>query len=217
MPRKQPAEGGTVFICERPQLASFLTGYSRYLAGQGLAVAAYQPLIGRSFAALPKLAAHPALAGAQRIVLLADATERLNNRLAELDRLELRSGLAGRSGYSRYLWPGKRASSHWQPGYLEDLLLELLRQEAWGGSYAASLRGAAAEYLRSADTYLAAAEQARGRAYAPWNCQGRLLYALLAAQPAYAGASLAAACGLGAFALGDARLAAFKSLLVREA
>ena len=202
-------------MCERPQAAGFLKGYSRYLATQGLQTVPHKAIACKNFSALQRfvasLAHQEGAIAAKRVILLADATEKLNKRLEELDRLEVRSVLGAHASYRRFLWPGKRESGHWQPGYLEDLLLEILNKKSWG-AYAESLRWAAAEFLKSADTYLAAAPTI-GTAR---NLQGRLLYALLATRPAFAGTGLAAACALGAFDLEDERLAELKRLLVRE-
>ena len=205
----------TLFLCERPQAAGFLKGLALYLTKRGLQTVPHKAIACKNFSALQRfvasLAQQEGAIAAKRVILLADATEKLNKRLEELDRLEVRSVLGRHPAYCRFLWPGKRESGHWQPGYLEDLLIEILNKKTWG-AYAESLRWAAADYLKSADIYLAAAPTLG----AARNLRGRLLYALLAARPAFAGTGLAAACAGGAFDLENERLAELKRLLVRE-
>ena len=237
-----------LFLCERRELAQFIGGYLRYLRQQGCELPAAQLLQCQSLEQLPRLlAALPEREGFSKVrwlIFLGDATNRLRQRLQDLACIEMRSFLKEYAGYRCYLFPGRRVTNHWELGYLEDLLLELLRPQKFGGCYYCSMRGIAASFIDTAEAQLAAPafteiaspyqaefKEKLAPAYqaipetesdiaakAPCvNRSKKLLHALLAASGKYAGMNIADAMQADLFNLADARLQPLRDILLKAA
>lgn len=148
-----------LFLCERREIAQFISAYLRFLRQQGYELPPAQLAQCGQLENLPQilveLPERDGFDGLRHIIFLGDATWRLHKRQRELARVEMRSFLHEFKGYNYYLFPYKRDTHHWELGYLEDLLLKQLRPQIFGGLHYLSVRAMAENFVDNAAGLLA--------------------------------------------------------------
>ncbi len=210
-------EGSTqateIIFCERLDIAQFIYVYKEYLRRQGTEVADSRIVNFQNMDQLEKTLARlwrrEELQNFDRILVVADGAPQRRERELLLYRLGRREYLRDCPEFDYYLFPYKSAAGHWKPGYLEDVLLETLRETTAENSGYWHLRNIAADFLLSANNI-------RGRERRLINYNRHLLCSYFAGTEQYAGLKLAEAARLGAFALEDARFDLLQAFLVRS-
>ena len=220
MSKQLTINGEILLLCERLEMARLLHVYLQYLFRQGVSLPTLQLLNYRSLEQLPALAERlPNIDGSRqvrKVVVFADAQNDLENRRNML--LDLRSSafFRTREYCAHFFFPGRQAGRRWRHGYLEDLLLETLKNDTCDASDFHNLLNMAREYLVSVEqmrkivqdeadfklklqqksTRIASCDSS---AYKLANPSRHLLYTYFAGTEKYLGCSLAEAAKLGAF------------------
>lgn len=159
-------------------------------------------------ACLKKLVAQPGFENVRHIRIIADGTPKRRDRECDLLHIERSTCLHNFGDYGYYLFPYKTAAGNWQPGYMEDLLKETLRQETSESCHHECLHNMAADFLMSANNN-------RGRNDKFTNYNRHLLCTYFAATLSLAGLKLGEAAEAGAFDLGSAKFNDLKDMMSR--
>lgn len=198
----------TLWLCERLEIARFMSAYADHLQRQGVKLPAYQIVNFHSTDKLQALAqqlSNIASAGKVRnVIFFVDAARDLD---ARRDCLEAVRGGAYFSKVlycTHYFFPGRMQGKRWRQGYLEDLLLQTLRAETAAGCDLFNLLNVGREYLLSVDSY---------RGCRLNNPSRNLLHTYFAATEKYAGLNVGEAARLGAFDLENKNFACLKQCL----
>ena len=155
MNKQLTINGEALLLCERLEMAQFVHVYLQYLFRQGISLPTVQLLNYRSLQQLEGLAKRlPNIPGSkqvQRVLIFADAQNDLENRRNKV--LDMRSSdfFRTRDYCAHFFFPGRRTGKRWRNGYLEDLLLETLAEDACEGSDLNNLLNMAREYLMSVE------------------------------------------------------------------
>ena len=158
MNKQLSINGELLLLCERMEMARFLHVYLQYLFRQGVSLPTLQILNYRSLEQLANLAERlPSILGSQhvsKVLIFADAQNDIENRRNMI--LDVRSSAFFRSrGYcAHFFFPGRMAGKRWRNGYMEDLLLQALKEDA-------STMHAMQNSLNVAREYLACVENIR--------------------------------------------------------
>lgn len=195
MTNKQSSiDGEILLLCERVDIAQFISVYIKLLKKDGYDIADCRIInfqgLGRFGSCLEKLQAAEGSEKIKKAVIFADATDAIRTRNLALYRAVNHSFLKdiGDTGY--FMLPGKRPTGRWNKGYLEDLLLQALHPDS------------ECSYLRNmAEDYMLSVNNTRGKENFFVNQSRYLLCACLAGMRRFAGLRLAEAAHLGAFDL----------------
>ncbi len=197
-----------LLLCERADIAQFISAYTEYLQTRGVRLPSYRILNFRGMDRLEDLVRRLLYTeGADRVrgaVFFADAAQDLDYRRSCLETARGSSYFAEIPRCTYFFFPGRMPGRRWRNGYLEDLLLETLRPETAEGGEFMNLYNVSQEYVASVNI-------CRGRELG--NRSRYVLYSYLAATEKYAGLNLAEAVRLGAFALDSEKYACLRSCL----
>lgn len=194
-----------IVLCERLEIAAFVDFYIKYLREQGEAVPQVRIINMQSLESLPlyiqRLQEAEGFANVRKIVLFADAG--VKRRVTEhyLFKIKKYSFLQD-FNYEVYLFPCKSAVGNWTPGFLEDLLLQALKQETSECSNFYNLQNITREYLFSVNI-------SRGKENRLVNRSRNFLYSYFAGTERFVGLRMSEAAAKGAF---DLEYEGFKDL-----
>ncbi len=187
-----------LLLCERQEQARFLRVYLQYLFLHGLRLPSVQLLQYRSLERLPELLSYISKAegGGQvrRLAIFADATQDVAERAMLMANAMGTDYALTRERCTHFFFPARQPGKRWRRGYLEDLLLEALRQESAEECQFMNLLNLGREYLVSVNS-------SRGKDARLKNIGRHLLCAYLAGTERFVGMNLAEAAQAGAFAL----------------
>lgn len=188
----------TLFLCERIEIARFLQVYLKHLFKQGEKLPNVQIINYHKLEKLDALSVQlkQLVAGStvQRAVFFADAADEREQRVQQLFSIRDNCFFRDVKHCSHFFFPGRRSNKRWRNGYLEDLLLEALRQETETFPSCCGLLNIASEYLLTVNN-------CRGKQNQLSNYSRHLLYAYLAASDKYTGMRLDEAALAGVFDL----------------
>ncbi|MGM9568580.1 MAG: hypothetical protein ACI3XC_00710 [Phascolarctobacterium sp.] len=196
MNKQLTLNGELLLLCERKEMARLLNVYLQYLFRQGMDLPALQLVNYRSLEQLKPLAERlPNFAGSQqvrKILILADAQNDIEKRRNMI--LDVRSSAYFRSREycAHFFFPGRSSGKRWRKGYMEDLLLETLCEDAAEQSHLANLLNASEDFLLTVNNNREPQQRLS-------NHSLHLLYAFFAGTEKFVGLSLAEAAQLGAF------------------
>lgn len=155
MSKQLTINGELLLLCERLEMAQFVHVYLQYLFRQGVNLPPVQLFNYRGLEQLAGLAERlpkiPGSSQVEKILIFADAQDDLENRKNTI--LDVRSSrfFRTRDYCAHFFFPGRRTGKRWRNGYLEDLLLETLAEDACEGSDLNNLLNMAREYLMSVE------------------------------------------------------------------
>lgn len=203
-------KGEILWLCERMEIARFMSAYAEYVLAQGAKLAPYQILNFRGMDKLPDLAQRLLrIEGADKVrgvIFFADAARNLDARRNCLDEVRGSAYFAKMKYCAHFFFPGRMHGKRWRQGYLEDMLLEALRSETAESGDFLNLYNVSHEYVDSVNI-------CRGQENTLGNKSRHILYAYLAATEKYAGLRLNEAAQLGAFALDGERFDSLRKCL----
>lgn len=196
MNKQLTLNGELLLLCERMEMARLLNVYLHFLFRQGMVLPAVQLVNYRSLEQLKPLAERlPDFSGSQqvrKILILADAQNDMEKRRNIILDVRGSAYFRSREYCAHFFFPGRGSGKRWRRGYMEDLLLETLREDAAEQSHLANLLNASAEYLVTVNNN-------RDPRQRLTNHSRHLLYAFFAGTEKFVGLSLAEAAELGAF------------------
>lgn len=132
----------------------------------------------------------------RRIRIVADGTLKRRDREHELYATQMTTYLKDFADYNYYLFPYKSAAGNWRPGFMEDVLLETLREETSESCHYISLRNIADDFLLSTNN-------TRGKENRFINHNRHVLCTYFAGTNKLAGMRLGEAAEEGAYDLGS--------------
>ena len=142
----------------------------------------------------------------RKAVFFADAADERERRMQKFFAVRDNTFFREVEYCTHFFFPGKKATKRWQKGYLEDMLLQSLRQESSECSDYYNLYNVSAEYLQTVNC-------CRGRENGLMNYSRHLLYTYLAGTERYVGMRLGEAALAGAFDLEHPCYASLKECL----
>lgn len=205
--QRSSINGEVLLLCERLDMAQFMQAYLRHLFKKGsnpgrVQIINYQSL-DRLKELTGKLEQEDKDRQVRKAVLFADAACELAYRNGLLSAVRSSTYFQKMEYCSHFLFPGKEACINWRKGYLEDMLLQSLRQESAESTGYHNLYNISEEYLFSVNN-------CRGREQKLENHSRHLLYTYLAGTSRYVGLRLGEAALQGAFDLEHACFASLK-------
>lgn len=211
MPKPQfVIKSETLWLCERLEIARFMSAYAEHLQRQGVKLPAYQIVNFHSTDKLPALArqlSNFASAGKVRsVIFFVDAAQNLDARRNCLEAVRGGVYFSKIPYCAHFFFPGRLQGKRWRSGYLEDMLWKALRPETAASGDFINLRNVSQEYVDSVSV-------CRGSENKLSNRSRYVLYSYLAATEKYAGMNLGEAARAGAFALDGERFACLRKCL----
>jgi len=199
-----------LLLCERKEIADFVSSYIRFLFKQGISLPNLQIInLGR----LEELAnflsyveEHEDRSGLRKIRFIGDAAENASTKLLGLERIQDNSFLSQFPDYQSFLFPGKRARGPWSKGYLEDVLIKAIAKNSSEAACQESLLGITQDFLLSVNS-------CRDTKLPLSNHNRHLLYAYLAGTERFVGLNMGEAARAGAFDLTSSELEPLKNML----
>lgn len=200
-----------MLLCERQEIAEFLREYIVFLSNKGIQLPKMQIINVGSLEELPAflnyLQNKNGLENIEKIRLFADASNKMRNRTMQVEILKNKSFLKSFKEYSYYLFPTKKESGYWASGYLEDLLIKIIKHDTAEEIDFYNLLNAAQDYLLSINGL-------RGRERALRNYNRHLLGTFFAGTEAYVGKKLGTIIKEGAFDLDSEELEPLKDFIL---
>lgn len=200
-----------ILLCERLDIAQFISVYIEHLRKRKLHIPAVKIInlggIGKMTAVLAAITRQPWFSEVEKVILFADATNKRQNREHELYRAQLHSFLKQFACYSYFLFPHKTAAGRWQAGFLEDVLLAVLKMETSECCNYYNLKN-------MTDDFLLSVNNARGKEHHLVNYSRHFLCTYLAGTSKYAGLRLAEAAQKGAFDLESGKFKDLREVLM---
>lgn len=194
-----------IVLCERLEIAAFVDYYIKYLRNQGETLPELRIVNISSLENLPmylqNLEAAEGFDKVEKILLVADAG--IKRRVTEhhIFKIKKHSFLQD-FDFEMYLFPHKSVVGNWMPGFLEDLLLQALKQETSEYSNFYNLQNIAREYLFSVNI-------SRSKEKRLQNYNRSFLYSYFAGTEKFVGLRMSEAAAKGAF---DLEYKGFKDL-----
>lgn len=203
-------KGHILLLCEKTDTAQFINFYIKYLRQHDKEIPQVRII---NFAGVDSLADVLSKVHEQdwfhsikKIVLFADGTAKRRDREHLLYKIEQHTYLKYFADYSYYLFPYKSAAGNWQPGFLEDVLLETLNKETSESCAYQSLYNITEDFLLSVNN-------TRGKEHHFTNHSRQFLCMYLSGTKKYAGLKLAEAAQKGAFDLESSKFEDLKKVI----
>lgn len=186
-----------VLLCERKEIAEFVSGYIRFLFKQGVNLPNLQIINLGNVDKLPEFLSYVEenedIAGLRKIRLIADAGPEMRKKLLRIETIRNNSFLKDIQDFDCYLFPGKR-TIYWSKGYLEDVLVNVLNTNTSEYADFANLINVSQDFLLSVNG-------CRGARMHLENYNRHLLAAYFAGTEKYIGLSIGELIHLGVFNL----------------
>lgn len=186
-----------VLLCERKEIAEFVGGYIRFLFKQGVNLPNLQIInlgnLDKLSEFLSYVEENEDISGLRKIRLIADAGPEMRKKLLRIETIRNNSFLKDVRDFDCYLFPGKR-TIYWSKGYLEDILVKVLKSDTSESADFANLVNVAQDFLLSVNG-------SRGSQEHLENYNRHLLAVYFAGTEKYVGLSIGEAVRLGAFDL----------------
>lgn len=200
-----------LLLCERTDIAQFLHIYIRHLFKQGVPMNNVQIINFESMEKLPitlkRLEKMDGFDKVRKALIIADSEDSIRSKSNRIGSIIRHSSLVNLE-CQHYFFPGKRSTRGWYHGYLEDVLLDVLKQDSSEECGHLNLYNITADFLLSVNG-------CRGREYRLKNESRHLLCGYLAGTDKYAGMRIAEAAHLGAFDLDSKKFDSLKEYLLR--
>lgn len=197
-------------LCEKIDIAQFVNFYVKYLRRQYSDIPPMRIINFERFSGLTSVLAQVQeqdwFTDIKKIVIFADGTAKRRDREHELYKIRQHTYLRDFAGYSYYLFPYKSKAGNWQPGFLEDVLLETLKQETSESCYYQNLYNITGDFLLSVNNN-------RGKEHRFVNHNRQFLCMYLSGTKKYAGLKLAEAAQKGAFDLESSKFDDLREVL----
>lgn len=198
-----------LLVCERKEIAGFISSYMQYLVKMGMSLPRLQVISLVNLLELPKFLNYikntENFASLQKIRIFVDAGKSTRETQIKLEKYKNSSFLREFEDLKFYLFPGKTSTGYWSKGYLEDLLLKLLKKQTSEHSTFENLLGITEDYLLSANG-------CRGGQFRLENHSRHVLYAFFAGTERFVGLNMGEAVRAGAFELEESALEQLKQL-----
>ncbi len=198
--RKNVLHCPVLLLCERREIADFVSCYIRFLLERGCSIAKAQVINLGRWEELPRflqyVAKHEHTELLQKVRLLADAGPSTRVKQLHLEKIKNDSFLRIFPDFAYYLFPGKEGGRYWRKGYLEDVLLKNLRRESSENAVFENLFNITQDFLLSINS-------CRGEQLHLQNHSRHTLHAFFAGTEKYVGMSMGEAFLQGAFAEGE--------------
>lgn len=200
-----------LLLCERTDIAQFLHVYIKHLFKQGVPLHNVQIINFESMdklsLTLKRLENIDGFDKVRKVLIVADSEDNIRSKSNRIGSIVRRSCLVNLEYCRHYFFPGKRSARGWHHGYLEDVLLETLRQDSSEECGYLNLYNITSDFLLSING-------CRGRECRLKNESRHLLCGYLAGTDKYAGMRLAEAAQLGAFDLDSKKFDSLKQYLL---
>ena len=134
MSKQSIITGEVLLLCERLDMAQFMHAYLRHLFKQGISLPNMQIVNYQSIDKLDLLTKRLIQLEGREIVrkavFFADAADERERRMQKFFAVRDNTFFREVEYCTHFFFPGKKATKRWQKGYLEDMLLQSLRQES---------------------------------------------------------------------------------------
>lgn len=198
-----------LLLCERKDIAEFISSYRQFLIRQGLKLPELQIINLSKITEIPKFLSYleklDGFSKLEKVRIFVDAGKSTRTTQLFLEGYKNKSFLRNFADYKAYLFPGKSTSGYWTKGYLEDLLLRILKRESSECAAFENLLGVTEEYLLSANG-------CRGVQAHLNNHSRHVLYAYFAGTEQFVGLSMGELIRADAFELENSALDQLKLL-----
>lgn len=188
-----------IALCERMDIASFVDAYIRYLRKQGVEIPNIRIINFQVLGNLPRylkmLEQADGFSNIEKIVIFADAGVKHRETEHFLYKARKNSFLKD-FNYELFLFPKKSAAGNWTPGFMEDLLLPVLKHDTAEVEEFYNLRNITYEFLFSVNN-------CRGKERRLVNHSRNFLYSYFSGTEKFVGMRLGEASAKGAFDLED--------------
>ncbi len=188
-----------IALCERIDIASFVDAYAKYLRKQGIDVPVFRIINIQKLDNLPlyleKLEQAEGFKNVEKIIIFADAGVKRRETEHFLFKTKKNSFLKDFKN-ELFLFPKKSAAGNWTPGFMEDLLLPVLKHDTAEVKEFYNLRNIAHEFIFCVNN-------CRGRGNHLTNYNRNFLYSYFSGTEKFAGLRLGEAAAKGAFDLED--------------
>lgn len=193
-------------------MAQVLQAYMRYLFKQGIALPNLQLVNFQSMERLEQVVLKLQKAEGQeqlrKLLVFASSAGQTKQRTAILERIRRFPTMARLELFDFYLFPGHNRNGCWLRGFLEDVLVDALRQDTAECDFYQCLWNVTEEFLMCANRY-------RGKQKLV-NHSRHLLYAYFAATERFVGLRLGEAAQAGAFDFEHKRFVDLKRFLLKS-
>lgn len=200
-----------LLLCERTDIAQFLFVYIKHLFKQGVAMNNVQIINFNGVTKLPatvkRLENMVGFDKVRKVLIVADSEDNIRSKSQKISSIIRRSLLANLEYCQHYFFPGQRSKRGWHHGYLEDVLLEVLKQDSSEECGYHNLYNITADFLLSVNG-------CRGRECQLKNESRHMLCGYLAGTDKYAGLRIAEAAQIGAFDLDNQKFDSLKQYLL---
>mgnify|MGYP000019439060 FL=1 len=201
-----------LLLCERIDIAQFLHVYIKHLFKQGVPMNHVQIINFENMEKLPRILKHlenmDGFDQVQKALIVADSEDNIRSKSHKIGSIIRHSHFVNLEYCQYYFFPGKRSARGWHHGYLEDVLLEVLRQDSSEECGHYNLYNITADFLLSVNG-------CRGREFRLKNESRHLLCGYLAGTDKYAGMRIAEAAHYDAFDLDSKKFDSLKQYLLK--